>query len=90
MYGNPGTRVTDPGTRVRRTTPPFNRQHGSKQLQCMVTRVPLSALPVAAKTLKGDQIVYGNPGTLVCRDPGTRPRFQVHPSPPGRVPGSKF
>ena len=60
-----------PGTRVHLTTPPLKREKGSKQ--CMVTRVlgypgtqiPVSASSAAAQTLKGEQIVYGNPGTRV-------------------------
>ena len=60
------------------------------------TQIPVSASSAAAQTLKGEQIVYGNPGTRVpgypgtrlCRDPGTRFRFRLNRLPPGRVPGS--
>ena len=73
-----------PGTRAHFTTPPPNREKESKQ--CMVTRVlgypgtqiPVLASSAAAQTLKGEQIVYGNPGTRVPGSSGTR------------VPGSKF
>ena len=93
-----------PGTRVHLTTPPLEREKGSKQ--CMVTRVlgypgtqiPVSVSSAAAQALKGEQIVCGNPGTRVpgypgtrvFRGPGTRFRFRLNRPPPGRVPGSKF
>ena len=53
------------------------------------TQIPVPASSAAAQTLKGEQIRYGNPGTRVCRDPGTRFRFRLSrpPKPVGyRVP----
>ena len=53
LYGDPGTRVSGyPITHIRNTTPPLKHKKGSKW--CIVTRVPVSALPAAAQTLEGE------------------------------------